>query len=113
MSDVYNDIPQHLEALLADVTENQKRLHFDMHDGMAGSPGAGCNPKHVAIAATITKLSVDLSRELRAWSKTVKDRGRQLSIGERINLTVAFVRSLSDADRRDFDRILAEGISDV
>jgi hypothetical protein len=105
-SELHNAVPGHLQALLTDVTTLQSRLSAEMNLGLAASPGAGCNPKHVTLAAHLTKQTVDLSRELRAWTKATKDRGRNLSIGERIALTVAFVRSLSVADRREFERLL-------
>lgn len=103
----YGAVPEHLAALLKDVTDLQARLRYDMHDGLAGAPGAGYNAKHGVAAANLTKLTVDLSRELRAWTKTTREKGRTLSLGERIQLTVAFVSSLSVADRREFDRQLA------
>jgi hypothetical protein len=105
--DPHTEVPGHLQALLEDLVENQKRLRREMNAGMAASEGAGHNPKHIALAGALTKATVDLSRELRAWAKSTKEASKNLSVGERIALVVAFVESLSVADRREFDRLLA------
>lgn len=105
--DLHAAVPAHLNELLADVTANQARLRLEMNSGMAGSAGAGANPKHVSMSESLTKSSIALSRELRAWTKQTREASKNLSIGERIQLVVAFVESLSVADRREFDRLLS------
>jgi hypothetical protein len=104
--DVHGAVPEHLSALLSDLVENQRRLRVEMNSGMAASAGAGPNPKHIALGESLTKASIALSRELRAWSKTTREASKNLSVAERIALVVAFINSLSIADRRSFDELL-------
>lgn len=107
--DLHGALPAHLTALLEDLQTNQARLRVEMNAGMAASAGAGVNPKHVAMAESLTKSTINVSRELRAWVKTTKETSSNLSISERIDLVVAFIRSLSAADRRLFEDALEGG----
>jgi len=108
MTDLHAALPSHLQALLEDLTENQRRLRQEMNSGLAASAGAGVNPKHVAMAESLTKSTINVSRELRAWVKTTKESSQNLSIQERVSLVAAFIKSLSSADRLLLEQALAE-----
>ncbi len=105
-TDLHAAVPDHLSALLADLTRSQQRLRTEMTTGFADHPTAGPNPKHIAMGESLAKSTIALSRELRAWSKATKEASKNLSIGERISLVVSFIHSLSEADRREFNRLL-------
>lgn len=107
--DPHTALPAHLAALLEDVCTNQQRLRYSMFEGMAAAKGAGVNDNHVRLSQALTKATVDLSRELRAWAKATKEASKNLSVSERIALVVSFINGLSVADRREFDRLMGGG----
>ena len=107
-TDLHASLPRHLKLLLEDLEVNQSRLRAEMNAGMAASAGAGANPKHIAYAESLTKSSIALSRELRAWAKQTREASQNLSVAQRIALVVAFVKSLSAADRATLEAALRE-----
>ncbi len=109
VTDLHAALPGHLSALLEDLQSNQARLRLEMNSGMAASPGAGVNPKHVQMAESLTKSTINVSRELRAWAKATKETSQNLTIQERISLVAAFVKSLSTADRQLLDQAISDG----
>jgi len=100
--DPHAAVPGHLTAILADLVEIQRRLSVTL----AATTEADVNL--VKLGSTLTKSTIDLSRELRAWSRATKENAKTLSVGDRMGLVVAFIRSLAAADRREFDRMLEE-----
>lgn len=83
--------------MLLDCERNRVRLVDKMAKGRYSEVGEAV--KHIKDLAL---ASVQLSRESRAWVKEKRELGKNLSIGEQIDLATNFVSKLSPPDRRLF-----------
>lgn len=102
------ELPDFLVDMQAVVNTNRDRLKQDMHSGLAGSEGAGYNDKHGTAAAKLADAHVKLSREIRAWRKSLREGARNMSLEEKLEVTMKFLQDLSLGDRKAFYKKLME-----
>lgn len=100
--DLISEVPVQLEEVLKTLQELQKRLQTEMNSGLAGSAGAGVNPGHVRMGMQLAKATADLGREVRAWTKRVKELAGTATLEERLLGVRAFLDSLPESTRAEF-----------
>lgn len=97
--DLITEVPDHLSVVLKTLQELQRRLDTEMNSGLAGSAGAGVNPAHVRMGVQLSTASAQLGREVRAWTKRVKELAKSAPLEERLEAVRRFIQELSPADR--------------
>ncbi len=106
--DLITEVPTHLEKVLATLTELQRRLDEEMSTGLASSKGAGINPQHVRLAMQLSTATSNLSREVRSWTRRVKELAGSASQEERLDAVRLFLESLPEVTRKKFFKDLNE-----
>lgn len=101
------ELPEHLGEVLNTLKELQRRLDYDMRDGLAGSRGAGINPNHVKMAMQLANGSTQLSREVRAWLRKGKELAAASTLEERLASVGKFIQGLPPGAKTRLQEILA------
>lgn len=91
-------VVKQLSHLLDDIETLHAKLSKQVNRETLGNE---VDPSLIAQLGDLTRQSLALSKEARAWAKTNKEVGQKLTLAERVELTVQFIAKLSSADRRD------------
>ena len=97
--DILSQAPVHLEGVLSTLRELQRRLDVEMNSGLAASAGAGINPNHVRMGVQLATASAQLGREVRAWSKRVREMAQTAPLEQKMEAVRRFMAELNPADR--------------
>lgn len=87
-----------LGDLLADIEKARAHLTSRMASEASDDDKLAI---HVRLAKELAVAAVDVSKEARAWAKQAKEIGAKLTLQERMDLTVAFIRKLTPVDRAE------------
>lgn len=97
--DILSQAPAHLEGVLSTLRELQRRLDVEMNSGLAASAGAGINPNHVRMGVQLATASAQLGREVRAWSKRVRELSASAPLEQKVEAVIRFLQELNPVER--------------
>lgn len=108
MADLILEAPAHLDEVLLTLKELRRRLDVEMSSGLAASKGAGLNPTHVRAAMQLANASAQLSREVRAWTKRVRELAQSAPLEQRKAAVLRFLQELPPTERGEILEALDE-----